>query len=80
MANFPQEFKDIIFKCLCENFDLFAKDQNGLCVVKEVIRLTRDEPEKQQNLIEFLLVGQKLLEYCQHEYGNFVVSEIIINY
>ena len=79
MANFPQEFKDIIFKCLCENFDLFAKDQNGLCVVKEVIRLTRDEPEKQQNLIEFLLVGQKLLEYCQHEYGNFGVSEIIIN-
>ena len=43
---------------------MLSKDQNGLCVVKELIRLTRDETDKQKKLIELLLVGQKLLEYC----------------
>jgi hypothetical protein len=43
---------------------VLAKDQNGLCVVKEVIKETRKDNDKQEHLINILLTGQKLLDYC----------------
>lgn len=43
--------------------------------MKKIIQYAKNDPEQQKQIISNLMNNS--LEYVQHEFGNFVVSEII---
>lgn len=43
--------------------------------MKKIIEYAKKDPVKQKRIVENIIVDS--LEYVQHEFGNFVVQEII---
>ena len=43
--------------------------------MKKIIEYAKRDPLKQKRIVENIIVDS--LEYVQHEFGNFVVQEII---
>lgn len=75
ITSYPEHIRDKIFNYICNNFKELAQDQNGLCVMKKIIEYAKKDAAKQKRIVENIIVDS--LEYVQHEFGNFVVQEII---
>ena len=75
ITSYPEAIREQIFNYICANFKELAQDQNGLCVMKKIIEYARNDVLKQRRIVENIIIDS--LEYVQHEFGNFVVQEII---
>ena len=75
ITSYPEAIREQIFNYICANFKELAQDQNGLCVMKKIIEYARNDALKQRRIVENIIIDS--LEYVQHEFGNFVVQEII---
>lgn len=75
ITTYPESIREKIFNYICNNFKELAQDQNGLCVMKKIIEYAKTDTKKQKRVVDNIIVDS--LEYVQHEFGNFVVQEII---
>ena len=75
ITSYPEPIREQIFNFICNHFKELAQDQNGLCVMKKIIEYAKKDSLKQKKIVQNIIVDS--LEYVQHEFGNFVVQEII---
>jgi len=57
-----------------ENFDIFVKDANGICVLKKFISMNKSEKIKTEIYNE---IRKDLFEIIKNPFGNYIVQMII---
>lgn len=77
IETFSEDRKQYIFDEILKNFKDLAIDKQGLCVMKKLIEHTKN-PALQKQIVD--IICERVLTYVQNEYGNFVVSEVLLKY
>ena len=72
--SFNREDESFIFEEIFKNFKDLCTNKNGLCVIKQIVELTKLE-KNHRRIIHDIQVD--LLELVSDPFGNYAISEIV---
>ena len=75
--SFNKEDTSFIFDEIYSSFNQLCMNQNGLCVIKDVVSLTYSS-QNRSRVIKGVM--KDLLELVSDPFGNYAISEIIMKW
>lgn len=74
MTSFIESKRQFIFDEVFEHFIELAKNTNGLCVIKKLVQILKDETQ-QAHLMQ--IIADNAIDLVQDPYGNYAITEVI---